>query len=219
MSRKLLDSDRRQTMLGFLEESDDATQPTAPVAELVGIMKSMYDEISSDLADATKTEQTAAEAFFNMKEGKKKHIHTTGEIIIDKTKRHGALALSLAQSKDALDDAQTEKDDATKYLAALTAQCDQKEADRVRRVQMRNDELKAISEAIQILSEDDALDNFKKALPRGGAFISKPQRVYQASLLQKAKPVLAVAKKHAPAKAKVVLLSLKSGDRRPTEKK
>jgi hypothetical protein len=215
---KLLDFDRRQTMLAFLEQGEDATEPTAPVAELVGIMKSMHDEISADLADATKTEQTDAGAFFNMKESKKKHMHQTGEIIIDKTKRHGALALSLAQSKDALDDAQTEYDDATKYLAALTAQCDQKEADRVRRVQMRNDELKAISEAIHILGEDDALDNFKKALPRGGAFISKPHG-YQASLLQKAKPVLAVAKHHAPAQAKVMLLSLKSGDRRPTEKK
>lgn len=216
---KLLDFDRRQTMLAFLEQGEDATEPTAPVAELVGIMKSMHDEISADLADATKTEETDAGAFFNMKESKKKHMHQTGEIIIDKTKRHGALALSLAQSKDALDDAQTEYDDATKYLAALTAQCDQKEADRVKRVQMRNDELKAISEAIHILGEDDALDNFKKALPRGGAFISKPRRMYQASLLQKAKPVLAVAKHHAPAQAKVMLLSLKSGDRRPTEKK
>jgi len=219
MNGKLLDSDRRQTMLGFLEESDDATQPTAPVAELVGIMKSMYDEISSDLADATKTEQTAAEGFFNMKKTKQAHAHSTGEIIIDKTKRHGATALSLAQSKDALDDAQTELDDATKYLAALTKQCDQKAADRVRRNQMRNDEISAISQAIQILSEDDALDSFKKALPRGGAFISKKPRTYQASLLQKSKPVVAVAKRHTPAKAKVMLLSLKSAAQRPNEAK
>jgi len=216
---KLLDQDRRQTMLAFLEQGEDATEPTAPVAELVGIMKSMHDEISADLADATKTEETDAGAFFNMKESKKKHMHQTGEIIIDKTKRHGALSLSLAQSKDALDDAATEYDDATKYLAALTAQCDQKEADRVRRVQMRNDELKAISEAISILGEDDALDNFKKALPRGGAFISKPRKTYQASLLQRTKPVLAVAKQHTPVKAKVMLLSLNSGERRPTETK
>jgi len=216
---KLLDADRREKMLAFLEQGDDQTQPTAPVAELVGIMKSMHDEISSDLADATKTEQTDAEAFFNMKTTKKKHIHQTGEIIIDKTKRHGALALSLAQSKDALDDAATEYSDATDYLAALTKQCDQKEADRARRMQMRTDELKAISEAIKILSDDDALDSFKKALPRGGAFISKPHRSYQASLLQKARPVVALVKKHADAKKKVMLLSLKSGAKRPTEVK
>jgi len=218
MNGKLLDEERRQKMLGFLEQSEDATEPSAPVAEIVGILKSMHDEISADLADATKTEQTDAEAFFNMKETKQKHIHVTGETIIDKTKRHGALALSLSQSKDALDDAETEKDDATKYLAALTAQCDQKQADRVKRNQMRNDEIKAISEAIQILSEDDALDSFKKALPRGGAFISRSRRSYPASLLQAA-PRVAFAKEHAPSKAKVVFLSLKSAAQRPTEDK
>jgi len=218
MNGKLLDSDRRQTMLGFLEQGEDATEPTAPVAELVGIMKDMHDQISADLAEATKTEQTDAEAFFNMKKTKQKHIHTTGETIIDKTKRHGALALSLSQSKDALDDAQTEKDDGTQYLAALTEQCATKEADRVRRNQMRNDELSAISQAIQILSEDDALDTFKKALPRGGAFLSKPRRTYRASLLQKSSP--AVVKKHGSAKkTNVMLLSLRSASKRPTEVK
>jgi len=94
-------------------------------------------------------------------------------MLSDKQKRSGELALSLSEDKDALEDQNTELDNATKYLAALMAACEQRRKDRDMRNKMRNDEIAAISEAIKILTDDDALETFKKAVP-SASFAQQP---------------------------------------------
>merc|ERR1719335_1576114 len=113
--------------------------------------------MAADLADITKTEHTDAVAFADMKDSKMQQIHSLAESIIDKTKREGGLALSLAQSKDALEDAEVENGNAQKYLNSLSDECATKAADMATRAEMRTKELSAVSEAIKILNEDDAL--------------------------------------------------------------
>merc|ERR1719393_895058 len=102
-----------------------------------------------------------------MKMNKEKHLKLLMETIMDKEKREGEMALSLSQDQDALEDAETELDNAQKYLKNLKSQCANREKTRDVRAKMRADEITAISEAINILSDDDALDAFKQA--KGGA--------------------------------------------------
>jgi len=52
-----------------------------------------------------------------------------------------------------------------KFIATLEAQCGTKEKEWAARQKARADEVAAISEAIGILNDDDALDVFKKAIP------------------------------------------------------
>merc|ERR1719316_2654177 len=146
-------------------EDQDQKEPSAGVAEIVGILKSMQDEMVKDLSEATETEKQAALGFGQLKDAKEAEIKVAGEAITAKEKRTAGLALSLVQDKNSLDDATDENTDATKYLADLKEQCATKMKERDMRKKMRNDEIAAISEAVKILTDDDALDVFKKAVP------------------------------------------------------
>merc|ERR1719487_451835 len=55
--------------------------------------------------------------------------------------------------------------DSTKFLATLEKDCATKSKEMAERTKMSNMEVAAISDAIGILNDDDALDVFKKALP------------------------------------------------------
>merc|ERR1719261_846215 len=92
----------------------------------------------------------------------------------EKQKRSGELALSISEDKDALEDANIELANAQKYLATLLKACEQRKKDRDMRNKMRNDEIAAISEAIKILTDDDALETFKKAVP-SASFVQQPR--------------------------------------------
>ena len=61
--------------------------------------------------------------------------------------RAGELAVSVVQSKDALEDANEEAADTTKFLATLEKDCATKEAEMAERTKMRTMEITAISEA------------------------------------------------------------------------
>merc|ERR1719324_1552792 len=121
--------------------------------------------MTADLQDARKTETDDQNAFNDMKENKLDHLGNLMKMLSDKQKRSGELALSLSEDKDSLEDQNTELVNAEKYLAALMAACEQRRKDRDMRNKMRNDEIAAISEAIKILTDDDALETFKKAVP------------------------------------------------------
>merc|ERR1719333_2062611 len=133
----------------------------------------MQDEMVKDLSEADSTEKQAALGFGELKDAKEGEIKAAGEAITAKEKRQGDLALSLVNDKNSLDDATDENADATKYLASLKEQCATKMKERDTRKKMRTDEIAAISEAIKILSDDDALDVFKKAVPSAALIAEK----------------------------------------------
>merc|ERR1719421_1281614 len=144
-------------------------------------MKAMQDEMLADLADMRKTEADAQSSFVSMKENKLEHLGHLMKMLSDKQKRSGEIAVTLVEDKDALDDANTELENASKYLAALQGQCEQRRSDRDARQKMRLDEIAAISEAVKILTDDDALETFKKAVP-SAALVQQKQPTYDALL-------------------------------------
>merc|ERR550514_1903098 len=123
--------------MAFLENKVDSDSGYAPASgQIVGILKNMKDE-----------------------------MEIPSEAVEAKTKRVGELAVSIVQAADAVDDATKEKADAEKFLATMTEQCKTKEAEFAAKDKTRAEEVSAISEAINILNDDDALDVFKKAVP------------------------------------------------------
>eukprot|EP00746_Dinoflagellata_sp_MGD_P163223 gnl/MRDRNA2_/MRDRNA2_91149_c0_seq1.p1 gnl/MRDRNA2_/MRDRNA2_91149_c0~~gnl/MRDRNA2_/MRDRNA2_91149_c0_seq1.p1 ORF type:complete len:777 (+),score=273.97 gnl/MRDRNA2_/MRDRNA2_91149_c0_seq1:103-2433(+) len=224
-----LSPDKREKILNFLDagEDDDQKEPSAGVAEIIGILKSMQDEMVKDLSDATTTEKEAALGFGQLKDAKEAEIKVAGEAITAKEKRQGDLALSLVNDKNSLDDATDENADGTKYLASLKDQCTTKMKERDMRKKMRTDEIAAISEAVKILSDDDALEVFKKAVPSAllsqkpsfDAFMqTKTGATAGALRLGKAKSLLLkLEKKHPSAQMDLLLLTV-SGKEKALEK-
>jgi iron-sulfur cluster repair protein YtfE (RIC family) len=154
-------SDRREA-LAFLEDSSESTGASD---QIVGILKAMKDDMEAELKEAIADEEKAVAGFGDLKASKEKEVEMATEAIETKMGRAGELAVSVVQTKDALEDANEEAADTQKFLATLEKDCATKEADNAERTKMRNMEITAISEAIGILNDDDALDVFKKSMP------------------------------------------------------
>merc|ERR1719355_74575 len=153
--------DRRDT-LAFLEQSSDYAPQSG---QIVGILKAMKDEMEASLKEAIADEDKAVAGFADLKGSKEKEVEMATEAIETKTARAGELAVSVVQTKDALEDTAAEAAETEKSIAQLDAQCATKEKEWAERCKMRTMEVEAISEAIGILNDDDALDVFKKAVP------------------------------------------------------
>jgi hypothetical protein len=219
-----LTPNNREKVLSFLDDGlgEGQGEPSAGVAEIVGILKSMSDEMIKDLDESTKAEEQAALGFGELKDAKEQEIKVSGEAIVAKEKRTGGLRMSLVMDKNSLDDAKDENADATKYLANLKEQCATKMKERDTRKKMRTDEIAAISEAVKILSDDDALDVFKKAVPSASLLAEKKSKVDYDAFMQvrtsssagakrfaKARSLISkMEKKHPSAQMKLLLLTV-----------
>merc|ERR1719316_1747089 len=172
---RYLTPDKREIVLNFLDDGlgNGETESTAAPSEIIGILKSMKDQMAKDLGDMTANEKVAASGYSDLKGAKKAEISVAAEAIAAKEKRTGELAVSIAESTDANEDASEENADASKYLKALTEDCDSRKKNRDLRKKLRADEIAAISAAIGILTEDDSLDTFKKALPSASLLTAK----------------------------------------------
>jgi len=204
-------SDRRDA-LAFLDMSSGDMGPSS--GQIVGILKGMKDEMEADLKEAIASEDKAIAGFNDLKSSKETEIEAATEAIETKTARSGEIAVSVVQTKDALEDTTDELADVEKFAAQLETECATKEKEVAERAKMRAEEVKAISECISILNDDDALDVFKKARP--SAFVQRELGFLQksntlASKAQKAQALLSIAAKKAnSAQLNALLFTLNS---------
>jgi len=155
-------SEEKQDITAFLEQKEGYS----PVSgQIVGILKSMSDEMEKTIADLKTSESEAAKGFGELKAAKSTEIEAADEAIESKTKRVGELALSIVQDADGVEDAEKEGADAKKMLSTLDEDCKTKQTTYAAVSKTRAEEISAISETIAILNDDDALDVFKKAVP------------------------------------------------------
>merc|ERR1719191_708717 len=90
--------DHRDTV-AFLEQG--ATERGA--GEIVGILKAMKDDMEAELKEAVADEEKAIAGFGDLKASKEKEIEMATESIETKMARAGELAVSVVQTKDALE--------------------------------------------------------------------------------------------------------------------
>jgi len=161
-SRGNMDDEERRNVLAFFQQNGDYAPASG---QIVGILKGMKDDMEAELKEAVAAEEKAITGFGELKASKEAEIETATEAIETKTQRAGEVAVSAVQTKDSLEDTEAELADAQKLLSQLETECKTKEAEWAEKCKVRAEEVKAISEAISILNDDDALDVFKKARP------------------------------------------------------
>merc|ERR1719158_1586056 len=171
VSTQIVTGGDKKMVEAFLQGGENAPGS----GEILGMLKSMKDELSRDIASLTKDEEAAVAGFTSMKASKEKEIEFADESIESKKERIGALAVSVVQLKDVIEDSAKESADAKKFAATLEKQCAAKKKEWDARCKARSDEMAAIGEAISILSDDDALDVFKKTLPAASASLVQDQ--------------------------------------------
>jgi len=187
--------DRRQ-IVAFLDGKEN--EPSPATAQVIGILKQMKSEMDKSVAEGIANEEAANKGYAELKAAKDQEIEVAAESIEAKEKRVGELSMSISQNTDGLEDAKVEKTDSEKFLAMLKVQCVEKKKEWDARFKLRKDEISAISDAIKILNDDDALDVFKKAMPSAlmqqkTGFLQQQDR--KLKQLKKAQAILAAASK------------------------
>merc|ERR1719453_502395 len=166
-------------------------ESTQSSGEITGMLKAMLEEMEGDLATAKKGDATAASGFEELSAAKSAEIASATSAIESKTKRSGEVAVEVVQTADDVEDTEAEVKETQAFIGDLAAQCAEKKGDWAERQKMRAEEVSAISEAIKVLNDDDALDLFKKTMPSmvqtGMQFLQKSTK---SSVAMRAKGVL-----------------------------
>merc|ERR1719281_178379 len=164
-SENMDDGDREQ-LLSFLSGSQEYAPQSG---QITGILKTMHDEMSASLSEATAAEQAAIQAFDSLVAAKTKEINALTKSVESKMARSGELAVKIVQMKNDLGDSAEALIEDKAFLKDLEKTCATKQAEWEEIVNTRNEELVALADTIKVLNDDDSLELFKKALPSASA--------------------------------------------------
>merc|ERR1719271_1615638 len=205
-----VDEYEKSEIMGLLQgKQNPFGDYSAASGEIVGMLKAMKDEMDKDLNGAVGDEEAAAKAFEELAAAKKDEIAAASEAIESKTVRSGDLAVSVTTTADDIEDTTSEMKETQAFIANMASQCALKKKEWAARQAMRAEEISAISEAIKVLNDDDALDLFKKTLSlsqqsKDMDFIQ--QKTSSSNALRAREMVTALVKKASPHRAELALI-------------
>merc|ERR1712118_454563 len=133
---------------------------------IVDMLTKLAGKFEDERTDLEKEETNARHAFEMLSQDLKAQI---GQATSARTEKSEAKAKALQSSADAkgdLQDTTTTRDDDSKYLADLTATCEQKSSDFAARQQLRAEEIAAVEKAIEILSSGAVSGASENHLPQ-----------------------------------------------------
>jgi len=165
VSANMIPADR-DLLASFLSEGEGYAPKSG---EIVGVLKTMHDEMTKDFADANAEENSAIASFESLVAAKKKEIQALTKAIEAKTMRIGELGVKLAQMENDLEDTNEGLAEDKKFLAHLDKNCELKKAEWAEYKKMEAMEMVALADTIKILNDDSALELFKKTLPSGAS--------------------------------------------------
>merc|ERR1719162_121552 len=196
MERADLPDATREELLSFLSGGQD--QKYVPQSgEIVGILKTLHDEMSGGRADATADENGSIQNFEALMAAKKKEVATLQKQIEEEMTRVGELSVKVSGEQNDLEDTRESLAEDEKFKRDLEASCDTKTTDWELIKKTRSEEILTLAETIKILNDDEALDIFKQTLPSASMNLLQVQ-VSGAAL--KARAVSLVSQAQAAAK-------------------
>jgi len=179
-----MNSADRDLLASFLEEGADSRGS----GEILGILKTMKDEMDKDLAGAVSDEEASVQSYDSLVAAKKKEMDALTKEIESKTSRVGEISVQVAEAENDLEDTKEGLAEDTKFLADLDGNCALKKQEWEAYKKVQGEELVALADTIKVLNDDDALDLFKKTLPSGASFMQL--QVTSKALKQRALKVL-----------------------------
>merc|ERR1719313_3288562 len=121
----------------------------------------MYEEMKEkDLAGAQKQETIKIKNFVALRNSILEQIKAATELLDRKEDELAQAKIDLANAKEELTRVQIIHADLVKYMTALKKMCDEAQKNFELRKAARMEEIKAVSETITILMDDDARDSF-----------------------------------------------------------
>merc|ERR1719463_5232 len=119
---------------------------------IIEMLQKLVEKFSDEQTALEKHETEARQAFELLIQDLKTYIETATKARMEKTEAKAKALENSAATKGDLDDTTATRDDDTKYLADVTATCEQKSAAFEERQALRAGEIEAVEKAIEILS-------------------------------------------------------------------
>lgn len=173
-SKSNLEDADMEVVTAFLTQGNEYAPQSG---QILGILKTLHDEMSATLSDGTSTEEGAIASFKGLMAAKKKEIAALTDTIENKLQLIGELGVSIATMNNDLSDTEAALAADKKFLSELETSCATKKAEWEERSKTRSEELLALAETIKVLNDDDALELFKKTLPSASSLLQVEQGV------------------------------------------
>jgi chromosome segregation ATPase len=159
---------QHKTMTAFVQAPSDYfdAEPTfkqsyAPQSGAIfGILKQMKETFETNLSTSQKEEMQAQAAYEDLKAAKEAEIKAGIELKDKKTQELADTDEKLAQAKQDLEDTRNSLSADQKFLMNLKETCQMTDQEWEERQKSRAEEIKGCSEALAILTSDDAHDTF-----------------------------------------------------------
>jgi len=207
--RGIITPSQKKAVAAFVQAPGDYfdAEPTfkqsyAPQSgEIFGILKQMKETFETNLSASQKEEMANQAAYEDLKAAKLAEIAAGNEQKDTKTQELADTDAALAQAKQDLEDTRNSLSADQKFLMNLKETCQMTDAEWEERQKMRQEEIQAVSEALAILSSDDAHDTFTSTFN----FVQiKQESAHEVKRVKAAKVLYTAAKKFAnPALAAV----------------
>merc|ERR1719182_271109 len=147
----------------FLQAAPGFGQSYAPQSGAIfGILKQMKETFETNLATSQKEEMEGQQAYEDLKAAKEEEIAAGQDQSATKSQERADTDERLAQAKQDLDDTRNTLAADQKFLMNLKETCANTDAEWEERQKARAVEIKGCSEALAILSSDDAHDTFTR---------------------------------------------------------
>jgi len=126
--------------------------------EILGVIKQLKEEMEAGLSEEQKTENMRASAFQELRSAKTSEIEEGEKMAEQKEDEKAATDNALAEAKEDLAAENGALSESEKFLMNLDEMCANGDANFQKRKTSRLEEIKAVSETIEILTADEARD-------------------------------------------------------------
>jgi len=132
--------------------------------DIFGILNQMLEEFTAQLSTAQKDETKSTEDHQALSTAKKEQISTGKKKLDDLEEDHAANQKALSDAKEDLELTRKQRSADVEFLRNLKLTCNDLDKEWERRSATRSEELKAVTEAIVILTEDDNHEMLAKSV-------------------------------------------------------
>jgi len=172
---KVLAEAAAQTTSAFVQEK--SAQPAgfqsyAPQSnQIFGVLQQMQEEFEGNLAQSQEGEKKAQEDFTGLKAALETEIETSSAKLDELEADFGANTKALSDAKEDLTSTREQRSEDVTFLSDLNLKCKDLDHQYQQRSKARGEEIRAVGDAVKILTEDDARTLFQKNMGTGSTFL------------------------------------------------
>jgi len=150
-------------MTSFFQDKEEGSPSSG---EVTGIVKVMEEDAEEAWRTEVAKDTEGAKQFEGVKSSKQKSIKTVLTMLTRKAKKVGDLKVEIVNMKHMMAGGAEQLAENKKMLAELKKDCAQRAGEQEEKKALRVEEEKALQDTIKMLTDDDALDLFKKTIKK-----------------------------------------------------